>query len=104
MKLCNKCWKKIEDEVEYCPYCGEKNDMAANSNSGQNSGTGIDENNEDEPSMGMAIVGFLFPLFGFIIYLCLKSEKPKKASSAANGAVFGLIIGIVVAIFSNLNY
>ncbi len=65
-------------------------------------------NGEDTPSAGYAILGFLIPLVGLILYLSAKDKTPLKARSAGRGAlagvavslVFYILISVVLIIFS----
>ncbi len=43
-----------------------------------------------------ALIGFLLPVVGFILYLTWKDEKPIEAISAMKGAVVSLVTGLVV--------
>jgi hypothetical protein len=51
---------------------------------------------EDSSSAGMAILGFLVPIAGLILYLVWKDTKPLKARSAGRGALVSVIIGAVI--------
>lgn len=55
-------------------------------------------NNDDHPSFWLALVGFLFPIIGLIIFLVLHSESPNKAKSAGKGALSSVIIRFVLVI------
>lgn len=45
-----------------------------------------------------SIVSFILPLVGFIIYFSQKNEKPKRASSAARSAFWGIGTSVVVTL------
>ena len=81
--FCQKCGKEIADEAVVCVHCGcstnGNNVVAAN----------------DAPSTGMAILGFLIPLAGLIIWLVNKDTKPLFAKSAGKGALIGVILSVV---------
>lgn len=55
---------------------------------------------DDAPSTGFAVLGFLFPIIGLILYLVWKRERPLRAKSAGKGALIGFIVGIVFSIIS----
>ena len=48
---------------------------------------------DDGPSIGLAILGFAFPLMGGIIWLCMRGNTPLKAKSAGTGAAWGAGVG-----------
>ena len=50
---------------------------------------------QDSPSFGLAIVGFLFPLIGAIMYIVWLSPLPFRARSAGKGALIGVIVSLV---------
>ncbi|MDR1560573.1 MAG: hypothetical protein LBS84_12950 [Clostridiales bacterium] len=50
---------------------------------------------EDRPSTGMAVLGFLIPIAGLILWLVWKDTKPLKAKSAGKGALVSVIIGVL---------
>ena len=47
---------------------------------------------------GFALLGFLFPLIGLILYFVYEDKRPKRAKSVGKGALAGVITGIVVSI------
>lgn len=81
---CNHCGQRIDDEAVICPKCGCKVNSSADS--------------FDAPSGGFGVLGFFFPLIGFIIWLCIKDKTPLKAKSAGKGALIGLIVEVVLYI------
>lgn len=60
----------------------------------------------DAPSFGYAVLGFLFPMVGLILYLVWREQTPLRAKSAGKGALVGAIsaIGLTLAltIFSTI--
>lgn len=85
MKYCSKCGQQVHDEAVICPYCG-----CAISGS-----TAV---TNDAPSTGFAVLGFLIPIVGLILYLVNKDTAPQKARSAGRGALIGFIVGIVFSV------
>ena len=57
---------------------------------------------EDAPSMGFAVLCFLFPLIGLILYLVWKDEMPLKAKSCGKGALAGVITSVCVGILCGI--
>lgn len=87
MKYCSHCGKQVMDEAVICPSCGC---TVANTNATR--GIAVD----DGPDTGYAIIGFLIPIVGLILYLVKKDTYPKKAKSAGKWALIGFIVSIVV--------
>lgn len=53
----------------------------------------------DSGSFGWAVLGFLIPIVGLILYLVWKDKKPACASKAIAGAAAGFIFNLVVIVF-----
>ena len=84
---CTKCGNKLEDNQKYCTSCGYNRDNNINTN-----------NINDEPNIGLNIVGFLWPLVGLIIYLCTKDTTPKRAAKVGKWSLISFIIKTVLSI------
>ena len=84
MKYCQKCGKELVDEAVVCLGCGcaVSNDISKNQF-------------KDAPDSGYAIIGFLFPIVGLILYLIKKDSMPIRAASAGKGALIGFIVWFV---------
>lgn len=50
----------------------------------------------DTGSFGWAVLGFFFPIVGFILFLVWKSEKPVSAKQAGMGALVSVISTVVL--------
>lgn len=85
MKYCTHCGGELADEAVICPNCGSAVPQAAT------------EKN-DKRSVGLNIVGFLFPLIGLILYLCLKKDTPIRAKSIGKWALIGVILDIAFGV------
>ena len=90
--FCKNCGKEIMDEAVVCIHCGcSTQDKPAK------------PAKQDAPNIGMAIIGFLIPLAGLIIWGVCKNEQPLMAKSAGKGALIGFIASIAMsAIFTVL--
>ncbi len=83
---CKNCGQEItDDNVKYCPSCG--NDLKSNP---------VAE--KSEKSFGWIVFGFFFPIIGFILYLVFRREYPVKAKSVKKGALVGLVVEVIVVI------
>ena len=85
---CKNCGKEVNERAAVCPNCGVPTDEKAFS---QNT---VKEN--DAPSAGFAVLGFLIPLVGLILYLVWKGTYPLKAKSCGKGALIGVIVEFVL--------
>ena len=80
---CRKCGKEIMDDAVVCVHCGcSTKDTPA----GQ----------EDAPNAGLAVLGFLIPIVGLILWLFYKDTKPLMAKSAGKGALISVIISFTI--------
>lgn len=56
---------------------------------------------EDHFIFGYALIGFLIPLIGLLIYITYRTDSPGKANSAGKGAICNMIFGgIAYALFA----
>ena len=67
--FCKNCGSQIDDKAVVCPKCG----VATGKTSAAS---------DDAPSGGFAVLCFLFPLLGLILYLVWKADYPQKAHSS----------------------
>ena len=90
---CKRCGKQIEDGSTFCPFCGSP----LNGDSVQAADV-QQVNPNDSGSMGWAVLGFFCTLAGFILWLVWMNDKPKSGKMAGLGALFSVIIWIVLPI------
>ena len=89
MKFCQYCGGQIDEKAVICVHCGRS----------VNSVEKKAVKEDDAPSFGIALLGFFFPIVGFILYAVF-SDSPKKAKSALNGAIWGVVVSVVWGIVS----
>ena len=53
---------------------------------------------EEGDTVGWAILGFLIPIIGLILFIVWKDSKPKSSSAAGKGALIGFIVGILASV------
>ena len=58
----------------------------------------------DTGSMGWAVLGFIIPLVGLILYLVWKDTQPLNAAKAGKGALIGAIVGVALGILAGAVY
>ncbi len=83
---CKNCGQQIDEKTIYCPHC------EANISIGSSVAV------SDAPNIGFAIIGFIIPIVGLILYLVYESKQPQKAKSAGKGALIGFITKVVISI------
>jgi len=94
MKFCTKCGAQLDEGASFCPSCGARADGTEPYMPPQPQYN----NTEDSPSFLYALLGFLFPIVGLILYLVMHDTQPKRAASAGKGALIGFISSIVFGI------
>jgi uncharacterized membrane protein YvbJ len=81
MAYCRKCGAEIDEEAVICPKCGvEQRPKNAN----------------DDGSILWAIIGFLIPIVGIILFAVWHSERPKSAKMSIIGALVSIGVGILI--------
>ena len=89
---CTHCGKQIDDDAKFCPYCGQEVPAVYQ----------YEPINNDGSSLMFQLVGFLFPIIGFVLYTFYYRKSPLKARSAGIGALIGLIVNIVLLVLGNM--
>jgi len=91
---CNKCGEQVTEIDKFCPNCGtsvsEEQQVSNSSNHYQRS--------VDKANFGFALLGFVIPIVGIILYFIWKNEYPLKAKSCIKGALISISIS-VIAVF-----
>ena len=87
MNYCDNCGTKINEGSNFCTNCGKM----------------LNQTNRTQTNTGIiitcAIVGFLFPLIGTILYYALKSTDMKAAKVANRCSWIGFLIQVLCYIF-----
>ena len=68
---CKNCGKEINNDAEFCPYCGS----STNANNNIPNMNNQNNNPADTGSAGWAVLGFFFPIVGFGVILNLKMRR-----------------------------
>ena len=95
---CKKCGELLNDDAMFCSNCGtavHTNDVVVYEHSSVYDEVARNQK-VDKPSLLLNIVGFLSPLIGWIIWLCLKGSSPIKAKSCGKWATISFVLNLVV--------
>ncbi len=108
--FCKNCGAPIQPGMNVCPSCGtplmQQQPMMNQQPMGQQMYRPMPQQpygyqqpaqpSQDTGSIGWAVLGFLFPLVGWILYFVWKDTKPKSAKMAGIGGLVGFVINIVL--------
>jgi zinc transporter ZupT len=86
MKYCQSCGTKAEDKDNFCQSCG----------------SALSGGKKEGSAIGYAILGFLLPIVGIILYAVNTGSSPKQAKAALRGAIAGFIVSAVLSIISTI--
>lgn len=89
VKYCSYCGKELSDDASFCLNCGKPVVSAGIPNSYYSPAPSHDPN--DAPNGGWALIGFLIPIAGLILYCCNNDRTPLRAASAGKGALAGFL-------------
>lgn len=90
---CSKCGTPNSDSAQFCQKCGNKLNTLVKEIHQESS-----NNEEDKPSIGYNILGFLIPIVGLILYFSWKDKTPNKAKSILTWSIISFGIGFVYAL------
>lgn len=104
---CTKCGKLIDrEDAIYCPSCGA---VLNNYSQTQNelppfqqsySPYSPDKNPyEEKPSFGWAVLGFLVPIAGWILYFVWMRDYPKRAKYCGIAGIVGFLFNLWLVLF-----
>ncbi len=86
---CKNCGQQIDDNAFVCPHCGVAQRYVPQVQPIPDSG-----------GFGWALLGFLIPIVGLVLYLVWKDTKPMTARSAGKGALAAVIVGVVLYVLT----
>lgn len=83
---CQKCGKEINDDAVVCVHCGcAVNQAAFNQTAGM-----------DKANVGLVILSFLFPLFGWIYGGIRYKDYPNSSKTYIGWGIGGFVFGLIV--------
>lgn len=86
MKYCMNCGKQLDDRAVICPHCGVPQEKIHIYN--------------DSGSIGWAILGFLVPVAGLVLFLIWKDERPESSKMAGIGALVSVCLSAASGILA----
>lgn len=98
---CADCGKQIDDDSAYCKYCGAQTGAEKAPADANKPPTGY-YYATDEESKGHAVLGFFFPVVGFILWLVWQDKYRKRAKSCGKGALIGAIVWTALSVIMML--
>lgn len=88
MAYCPNCGKEVNENQDVCLNCGRSLNFAQKKLVVQEEGSTI----------GYAVLGFVMPVVGLVLFLIWLETKPKASRSAGIGALVGVISSVVLSI------
>ena len=89
---CRECGEMISESAPTCPKCGARQGLTS-------SGSSFASEDKD-PSVGLNVVSFLWPLVGLILYLVYHDKSPRRAKDCGKWALIGLAVSVVIGIIA----
>lgn len=99
MKYCTQCGNPCEDSGTFCSNCGAKLNEQPQQSAYQQPAAPM---KASDGKFIYGLIGFFFPLIGFILWLVLKGDREGDAKRAGRGAIIGIITGFIVSIVSGI--
>ena len=84
---CQNCGKMQENGSAVCADCGAE--LIGKKDYGRN----------NKRSFWFALLSFLFPVAGFILYLIYEDRKPARARSLIVGFIIGITVKLLLFVF-----
>ena len=81
--FCKYCGTKLKDDNADCPKCGKNNRT---------------EFNDDASDFKFALLGFLVPIAGLVLYLVWKKDFPERSSSCIKGTAAGTLMYVFLPV------
>ena len=90
MPYCPNCGTQVRETQNICQNCGNNHNLSKQK-------IKIEEENS---TFGYAVLGFVMPLVGLVLYLIWLEEKPKASRSAGVGALVRVIFSIIGSVIA----
>ena len=83
----------------YCKYCGSEVKGNFCSSCGKKIQEESKEISKETSGFGYGILGFFFPLIGFILFLVYLNDKKKASRVSLIGCIVGIVIKVLLVMF-----
>jgi len=102
-RVCAQCGARLDYDAKFCTQCGavqpeltttELASVLAQVQQQSTAKSPVDT----EGSFGFALLGFLVPVVGLILYVIWYRDRPGPAKSAGKGAIAGVITSVIIGI------
>ena len=93
--FCRHCGTEVKGQ--YCSNCGNKVDEAVNNTNNVNQ---VKSNQEEGSSFGWGVLGFFFPLIGFVLFLVFMGDKKKASKASIIGSVVGVVVKVLLVLLA----
>lgn len=77
---CKQCGNELKEGMNYCPRCGSHQNVGS-------AGPSI----YDSGSIGWAILAFILPPLGLILWILWVKERPKSAEMSLIGSIISIL-------------
>ncbi len=94
MKKCNMCGSQVADNYTSCPNCGSANliaDSVTNISGMPQQPMANGQQVKQSGNIGWGVLGFFFPIVGWILYFCWKNTRVGDAKYAGIGGIIGFL-------------
>ena len=88
---CRECGEMISESAPTCPKCGASQGIRSAS-------VYTTTDTDLDPSVGLNIVSFLWPLVGLILYFVYYDKSPRRAKECGKWALIGCIVQVIAAV------
>ena len=96
MKYCTYCGTELSSDAAFCPGCGARVERREHTEAFEPSlaeAVFAERATEDKRSFATALLAFIIPIVGIIIWAVQHTKKPGVAMSAAKGAIASICCG-----------
>jgi predicted nucleic acid-binding Zn ribbon protein len=92
MPYCPDCGTQVRETQNICQNCGKSLNFSKQKTKAE----------EENSTFGYAVLGFVMPLVGLVLYLIWLEEKPKASRSAGVGALARVIFSIIGSVIAGI--
>jgi len=111
MRYCSHCGTKIEDDnIEICDNCGcyvyeqrrAYEETHRDSREYERRPYYDFDRYIDEPNVWLNVLGFFFPVIGFLLLCVMYTRTPRRASSIGLYSLIGVLVAVILGFIISL--